>query len=193
MEEYIVATVLRTSLPIVRQTIEDIVQRRSRIESFGNAVFTLLLLRRFESTKPITASFVSQFTIGACMRAVCVRKTQERPLPVEFKIIEVQECLRAAQDTVTSMMESFDSDEGLGQTMNAASRRYLTVLKNNFSERLESWQARTILAELRQREHIAIKDPKLSRFLVRAMIRLIGQQPWTKKNTNMPLFESTGL
>ena len=74
MGEYVVVTALKVRTPFIRQTVESIVQSRSRIESYGNAVFTLMLLQRFESNNKITAEFVSQSAIGACMRSVCIRK-----------------------------------------------------------------------------------------------------------------------
>ncbi len=43
--EYIVATALKPRKKIIGERIEELVQRRSRIESYGNAVFTLMLLR----------------------------------------------------------------------------------------------------------------------------------------------------
>jgi hypothetical protein len=97
--EYIVATALKPRTNIVGKRIEELVQRRSRIESYGNAVFTLMLLRRFESRSDITASFVSQAAIGACMRSVCVRKRNERPSAVEFKCVDVQTCMRKGLTT----------------------------------------------------------------------------------------------
>ena len=109
--EYIVATALKPRTNIVGERIEELVQRRSRIESYGNAVFTMMLLRRFESKSDITASFVSQAAIGACMRSVCVRKRNERPSAVEFKCVDVQTCMRVSQQEVTQRMNNFDSDE----------------------------------------------------------------------------------
>ena len=125
--EYIVATALKPRTNIVGERIEELVQRRSRIESYGNAVFTMMLLRRFESKSDITASFVSQAAIGACMRSVCVREDNERPSAVEFKCVDVQTCMRVSQQEVTQRMNKFDSDEGVCQILNDAARRYLTI------------------------------------------------------------------
>ena len=149
--EYIVATALKPRTNIVGERIEELVQRRSRIESYGNAVFTLMLLRRFESRSDITASFVSQAAIGACMRSVCVREHNERPSAVEFKCVDVQTCMRVSQQEVTQRMNNFDSDEGVCQILNDAARRYLTIFKNNFSMRMGAWQYRAIIADLRCR------------------------------------------
>ena len=60
VSEYIVATALKPRKKVTGEWIEELVQRRSRIESDGNAVFTLMLRRRFESKQEITENFVSQ-------------------------------------------------------------------------------------------------------------------------------------
>jgi hypothetical protein len=108
MEEE-VASQLRSRLYII-DVVEELVQRRSRIECFGNAVFTLMLLKRVESRQPVTADFVSQACLNACFRSVCARPPALRPNPVEFKAIDVQTCIRDAQTFVTTKMSSFDSD-----------------------------------------------------------------------------------
>ena len=69
MDEYVVATSLKPRLQTIRDQIEDLVQKRSRIESYGNATFCLMLLDRFESQLPITAPFVSQSAISRRLRA----------------------------------------------------------------------------------------------------------------------------
>jgi hypothetical protein len=173
--EYIVATALKPRKKIIGQWIEELVQRRSRIESYGNAVFTLMLLQRFESKSEITASFVSQAAIGACMRSVCVRKRNERPSAVEFKYKDVQACMRVSQQEVTQRMNSFDSDEseGVYQIMNDAARRYLTICKNNVST---IWQYRAILADLRCRSYFATtgNNRKLLTFVARSIVRIVS-------------------
>ena len=67
----IVVTSLRMKLPALHKQIEDTVQLRSRVESFGNAVFTYMLITRFESSKPITKHFVSQASIGTSCIGMC--------------------------------------------------------------------------------------------------------------------------
>ena len=176
--EYIVATALKPRKKIIGQWIEELVQRRSRIESYGNTVFTLMLLQRFESKSEITASFVSQAAIGACMRSVCVRKRNERPSAVEFKYKDVQACMRVSQQEVTQRMNSFDSDEseGVYQIMNDAARRYLTIFKNNVSMRMGAWQYRAILADLRCRSYFATtgNNRKLLTFVARSIVRIVS-------------------
>ena len=173
MGEYIVATALKTRLPLIQSKIEELVQRRSRIESNGNAVFTLMLLQRFESKEEITEDFVSQSAITACMRSVCIRDQNELPEDVKFRVdADVQVCMRDAQKVVIQLMKSFDPDEGLGQIVNDAARRYLTVFKNNFSEHMDKWQRRTILADLRCRKHHALTDKKLLSFIVDSIIHM---------------------
>ena len=71
-EEYVVCSALRV-LPFAKATVEAIIQRRSRIESNSNMLFTLMLLRWYESGKPFTDMSVEQSTINACVRAVCSR------------------------------------------------------------------------------------------------------------------------
>ena len=101
MSEYIVATSLKPRLQTIRDQIEDLVQKRSRIESYGNATFCLMLLNRFESQLPITAPFVSQSAISACMRSVCVRKQHNRPVEVCYEYPDVQACMTTSQQIVT--------------------------------------------------------------------------------------------
>ena len=107
MGEYIVATALKVRAPSIRLQIEELVLRRSRIESFGNAVFSLMLLQRFESKDDITAEFVSQSSIGACMRSVCVRAKAKEPTDVKYTNPDVQACMRGAQKTIVEQMTSF--------------------------------------------------------------------------------------
>jgi hypothetical protein len=139
MSEYIIATSLKPRLQTIRDQIEDLVQKHSRIESYGNATFSLMLLTRFERQLPITAPFVSQSAISACMRSVCVRKQHTRPSEVCYKYSDVQACMRTSQQIVTQRMRGFDSDEGIPQILNDAARRYLNVFKNNFSEHMATW------------------------------------------------------
>ena len=172
--EYIVATTLKPRKKVIGKRIEELVQRRSRIESYGNAVFTLMLLRRFESKQEITENFVSQSAIGACMRSVCILKKHQRPPVVEYKYEDVQTCMRVSQQEVTQRMSSFDSNEGVCQILNDAARRYLTIFKNNFSTRMGSWQYRAIIADLRCRQHPIVNDKKLLTFVARSIVRLVS-------------------
>ena len=134
--EYIVATALKPRKKIIGQWIEELVQRRSRIESYGNTVFTLMLLQRFESKSEITASFVSQAAIGACMRSVCVRKRNERPSAVEFKYKDVQACMRKGLAT-----GCYPTDEQLrfGQEYTSNHKRRCTAILNHLQEEFFSY------------------------------------------------------
>ena len=182
MEQYIVVTALKTGTwsetkdgkDPIRNYIEELVQRRSRIESYANSVFSMMLLNRFESKCEITAPFVSQAAISACIRSVCIRGTDIYPKEVEYtKYAEVQQCIRVAARIVTQRMNTFDSDEGLGQIMNDSARRYLTVFTNNFAENMDKWQYRTIRADLQYQNHAAVGNKTLLEFIVRSISRII--------------------
>ena len=97
--ESVVKTSLKMKLPVIRQVLEDIVQLRSRVESFGTAVFTQMLLLRFENSKPITEHFVSRGCITACLRSVCVRRNELIPSEADFKHPEVRDCIRKSGST----------------------------------------------------------------------------------------------
>ena len=133
-----------------------------------------MLIQRFERNQEITSDFVSQGAINACLRSVCIRKCNAIPSDVTFKYVDVQDCMRVSQQMVIQQMKSFDSDEGLGQTMNDSARRYLTNFKNTVSERMEAWQYRTIIADLRYRNHPAVADKKLLTYIARAIIQIVS-------------------
>ena len=124
-EQYIVVTALKTGTSSTTEDpigkyIEDLVQRVSRIESYAHSVFTLMLLNRFESKCAISKKFITQSTISACIRSVCVRKERIRPLEVKYMHTEVQTCIRVAAHVVTQHMNMFDSDEGLTKIMDSS-------------------------------------------------------------------------
>ena len=134
----------------------------------------MILLNRFESNCDITAPFVSQAAILACIRSVCIRGTDICPKQVEYtKIAEVQQYIRVAVRIVTRRMNAFDSDEGLCQIMNSSALRYLTVFTNSFSANMKKWQKRAIRADPRHRNHAAVDDKKLLEFIIRSIIRII--------------------
>jgi hypothetical protein len=84
-DNYVVKTALKVGADWLRPLVEQVVRLRSEVEAHGNLVFTLTLLKRAESKQPITAEFVSQGFLGACMRAVTVRRADQRkPDVVEF-------------------------------------------------------------------------------------------------------------
>lgn len=145
----IVASALHVK-DFAKPTLMRVVHERSVSESFGNAVFTLMLLTHFESGQTFTKQHLSQSCIGACMRAVCSRAEGRQPDPVDYEHLDVQEAIRVAQGYVMAKMTSFCDDSGLTQTFNQSALRYETVLKNNLVMRLPSWQKRTLRAELRK-------------------------------------------
>ena len=172
-EEYVVCSALRV-LPFVKSTIEAIIQKRSRIEANANMISTTMLLRWYESGKPFTEMSVKQSMINACARAVCSRDGS-RPEPVEFKDAEVQLALREAQEILIPTMTNFDNDAGLAQTINQSSLSYITVFTNNIFMRIESWQMRTLRAELlvKNSPHTNVGKPLLN-FICRDAARAIN-------------------
>ena len=76
-DQYVVTSALRI-VPFAKAAVENIIQLRSRVESLGNAVFTLAVLRRFEAGVEFTEQFMSQSCVSACMRSMCSRGTWQR-------------------------------------------------------------------------------------------------------------------
>ena len=174
MEEYVVKTSLHVQ-PFAKHALEALVLKRSKIESHANLVYTLMLLRRYESGLPFTKMFVSQSAVWACLRSVCSRKKGVQPSPVEFKDLEVQAAIRNAQDTVLPTITSFEDNTGLTQTMNQSARSFLTVFQNNVFMRLEAWQLRALRAEFRRPgSPMADSSKQLISFLTRASAREIN-------------------
>ncbi len=57
--EYIVATALKPRKKIIGERIEELIQRRSRIESYGNDVFTLMFLQLIYRENPKIGNYPS--------------------------------------------------------------------------------------------------------------------------------------
>lgn len=169
---YVVKTSLRVGAMWIRPLVEKLVQLRSSVEAHGNLVFTLALLGRFEAGLPLTANFVSQGFIGACLRSVCVRHGELRPAVVEFAHPETLDALRATQHTVTTPMEEFHNTTGLTQTLNSAARRFRAVLVTNLFLRISGWQLRTLRLQLRctGAKHTKVVE----NYLVRALQRHVN-------------------
>jgi hypothetical protein len=142
----------------------------SRIGSYGNAVYTLTLLKWFESGRPYTKQFITQSAISACFRAVCSRDPGQEPSPVKYKDKTVQDCINSVQGEMLD--RAVDDDSGLTETLNQQARLYLTVFINNIFMRIVSWQQRTLRAELLG--HNLAKNKPLVKFLVVAMSRHIS-------------------
>jgi hypothetical protein len=178
-DNYVVKTALKVGADWLRPLVEQVVRLRSEVEAHGNLVFTLTLLKRAESKQPITAEFVSQGFIGACMRAVTVRRADQRkPDVVEFTHTVVLPDLRAAQQTVIRSMTAFHNSKGLTETLNAAARRYRTVLVTNVCLRIEGWQKSTLRLQLRAADAADGAKPctkVLETFRVRALQRHINR------------------
>ena len=74
MEETHSQTCVKTFLKCskqAKQEIEEVVQLRSRVESYGNCVFTLAILLQFKKTGYVSEKLCSQSAVSAAMRAVC--------------------------------------------------------------------------------------------------------------------------
>jgi hypothetical protein len=70
------------------------------------------------------------------------------------------------------VMSSWETDNGLTQTLNQEAKMYVTMLTNNFTMRIQSWQYRILRAELVN--HPQAEHKPLMKFLVLAMARLIA-------------------
>ena len=126
------------------------VQRRSRIESYGNAVFTLMFCGALKVglTSPHRLC-PRRPLVHVCDQCVSANTMNARP-PLNLSVWTCRHaCARVSQQDVTQRMNSFDSDKNIYQIMNDAARRYLTIFKNNFSMRMGAWQYRAIIADLR--------------------------------------------
>jgi hypothetical protein len=124
-DNYVVKTALQVGADWLRPLVEQVVRLRSEVEARGNLVFTLTLLKRAESKQPITAEFVSQGFLGACMRAVTVRRAisaSRTPWSLHTYTVVLPD-LRAAQQTVTRSMTAFHNSKGLTQTFDLFVRR----------------------------------------------------------------------
>jgi hypothetical protein len=152
-EQYVVRTSL-TNTPS-RPFVEEIVQLRARVQAAGTSVFTLAILQEWQTEGSLPSTMISQGFIGACLRSVCRRTTDDRPQEVDFKHKECLESLRFAQDVVTTQMTHFDDRNNLVQTFNQAAREYLTALENNVFMNYALWQKRAIDAEISVRPDLA--------------------------------------
>ena len=131
-EEYIVKTHL-ACLPFVKPVLEELLQRVSRIASYGSALYTLLVLKRFESGKPFTCAFTKQSTVSACFRAVCARDPNRPPQPVTYEDETVQRWINDVQSLMLPALTSWETDKGLKETLNQEAKLYVTMLTNNFT------------------------------------------------------------
>ena len=177
-EEYVVRTILRSRY---RHVIEEVIQRRSRIESFGNLVFTRALLEQ-HSKGPLTERMISQAFIGACMRSVCVRKQQTVPQEVACKGEECRAALALAQRHVTSKMTSFDTDAGFTATFNQAARQYVTSLTNHIFLNFLKWQKKLVRTEL--------QPLKLSKAMFAFVVKFVQAEVNDGKIPNPLMFKS---
>ena len=155
-----------------KDAIEDIVQLRSRVQALGNMVFTKALLLA-ASKGSLPTRITSQAFFSACMRAVCVRGTDEKPKPATFVHSGCLPFLLEAQAHVVDQTTSFDSDSKLTETFNQAAREYNTVFTNNVFMHFSAWQHK-LLTELLADEDMT-KDAK--RYVVAKLKQVINRAP----------------
>jgi len=70
MEEYVVKSSLSSPY---KSVLNSIIQLRSRVEAYGNLVFTHAILSCFQNNEYVHEKMITQSFVGACMRSVCVR------------------------------------------------------------------------------------------------------------------------
>ena len=163
MEEYVVRTSL-TSTPS-RQYVEEIVQLRSRVQASGTSVYTLAVLREWETNGSIPHTMVTQGFVAACLRSVCTTELHRRSPPtVKFVHSECVASLQYAQRVVTDTMTAFDNRTGMTQTFNQAAREYVTILHNNVWMQYVHWQRRAIEAEISTHTELATLLPTKSAY-----------------------------
>ncbi len=107
----------------------------SRSESLGNIVFTTAILSYFKDhPKEIFPSeFLTQNTVGACLRAVrLVDKNDVHPPTINLSTnIIVENYLKDAQDQLIKVNSIWTYLPSFTQTFNQSARSYATVLVNN--------------------------------------------------------------
>ena len=139
-KETVVRSTLRSPF---KNTIEEIVQVRSRVQATGNLVFTKAILLAVSSGS-LPRRISSQAFISACQRSVCVRKERDEPLIVEFEHADCVPYLHQAQAFVNERLTTFDSDKALTETFNQAAREYHTVLQNGIIMNFVHWQRKLL-------------------------------------------------
>ena len=81
-ETYVVKSALHVTSPRLRDEIEATVQLLSRVESLGNAVFSLAVLTQAARGRDgLTEHFVLQSFVCACLRAAMAPPTETIALP----------------------------------------------------------------------------------------------------------------
>ena len=113
----------------VQEEIDEIVQLRSRVESYGNCVFTIMLLLQFKETGQVSEKSCSQSAVSAAMRSVCRRPgTCEKPTGIRYAPCKTTESyMSIAQENVTSLMSTFDDDGQLSETFNQSAKQFFLV------------------------------------------------------------------
>jgi hypothetical protein len=80
-KEKVIVTALKSHLQLhgVYEAIESTIQTRSRIETLGSSLYTLVLTGLMDQGIQLTETHLSQGLINACFRACCA--TQAKPVP----------------------------------------------------------------------------------------------------------------
>jgi hypothetical protein len=124
----------------VKELVQHIIKQVSISESLGNAVFTTAVTTYFEDhpheTFPL--DFLSQTTIGACLRAVRVT-TQDSPRPPVVKFVSeakpmILKYLQQAQENIVNLTpvgSTWPHLPGFTDTFNQSARSYRTNLVNS--------------------------------------------------------------
>jgi hypothetical protein len=147
MDQYVVKSSLVSPY---KNILNSIIQLRSRVEAYGNLVFTHAILSCFQTNGYIHEKMISQSFIGACMRSVCVRKEVRPSVAVYSPCPESEKYLKVSSDIVNKKRQTFDSDTGWTETFNQAARQYITSLHNNIFLHFQQWQRKLIRWELKQ-------------------------------------------
>lgn len=177
----------------VKQEIEEVVQLRSRVEAYGNCVFTLALLLQFKKTGNISEKACCQSAVSAAMRSVCLRRGKgEKPAAIKYGPCRVAESfLLLAQKTTTDAMKTFDDDSQLTETFNQSARQYITVFQTNVSEHFEKWLSTALqldLEQLREYPHASSKSSK--NFILRSVqSRVLGKVVRNIKEPNVNMYK----
>ena len=180
VEQTVVKTFLRCNT-VVKEFIEEIVQLRSKVQSYSNALYTLVLLQTFNETGRIPKKMFDQAPINAAMRAVCSRKESTNPSVVVYKPCSIINArLVEAQTIVVAQMCSkkvpFEDDTGLTETFNQAARQFITVFRTNVVQHFKKWlqkALRTDVEQLTNYPHKGSKSAKgfINRFILSSVMK----------------------
>jgi hypothetical protein len=146
----VVVTTLHTYNRHIKAAVEDMVQVKSTIETLGVLVYTLVVYSRLERGLPITKTYCDQSFMNACFRAVSVRKDRPTPISVVYTPDRTaQNEINRVQALLLTSVAAWPDDTGLTQTLNQASRRYLTCLQNGLFMHMEKRQTKILYFQVK--------------------------------------------